>query len=137
MTASTALDDRRVRDMAENLQRYIDADPDEERGMHPVGLEGLEGFLHDIAVNILDAQEMRCPLVQPAEDGNILLVWREPADSFRVDVHLPSRQAEHRILHDLVPQAKGHHTLKGEGWKTLSRKVSEWKKSLTAQNSTG
>ena len=77
------------------------------------------------------------PLVQPAEDGNILLVWREPADSLRVDVHLPSRQAEHRILHDLDPQGKGQHTLKGEGWKTLSRKVSEWKKSLTKQNSTG
>ena len=128
MTSSKALDDSRVRDMTENLQHYIDADPDEDGGIHPVGLEGLEGFLEDLTVNILDTHKMECPLVQPAEDGNILLVWREPADSLRVDVHLPSRQAEHRILHDLVPQGKGHHTLKGEGWKTLSRKVSEWKK---------
>lgn len=137
MTTSNALDDSRVRDMTENLQRYIDADPDEDGGIHPVGLEGLEGFLEDLTVNILDTHKMECPLVQPAEDGNILLVWREPADSLRVDVHLPSRQAEHRILHDLVPQGKGQHTLKGEGWKTLSRKVSEWKKSTTTRNSTG
>ena len=137
MTSSKAQDDSRVRDMTENLQRYIDADPDEDGGIHPVGLEGLEGFLEDLTVNILDTHKMECPLVQPAEDGNILLVWREPADSLRVDVHLPSRQAEHRILHDLIPQGKGHHTLKGEGWKTLSRKVSEWKKSTTTRNSTG
>lgn len=136
MTTSNALDDSRVHDMTENLQRYIDADPDEDGGIHPVGLEGLEGFLEDLTVNILDTHKMECPLVQPAEDGNILLVWREPADSLRVDVHLPSRQAEHRILHDLVPQGKGQHTLKGEGWKTLSRKVSEWKKSTTTRNST-
>lgn len=137
MTSNKALDDNRVRDMTENLQRYIDADPEEDGGIHPVGLESLEGFLEDLTVNILDTHKMECPLVQPAEDGNILLVWREPADSLRVDVHLPSRQAEHRILHDLVPQGKGHHTLKGEGWKTLSRKVSEWKKSTTTRNSTG
>ena len=137
MTASKAQDDNRVRDMTENLQRYIDADPNEDGGIHPVGLECLEGFLEDLTVNILDTHKMECPLVQPAEDGNILLVWREPADSLRVDVHLPSRQAEHRILHELVPQGKGHHTLKGEGWKTLSRKVSEWKKSTTTRNSTG
>lgn len=137
MTTGKAQDDNRVRDMTENLQRYIDADPDEEGGIHPIGLEGLEGFLHDLTVNILDTQEMQCPLVQPTEDGNILLVWREPADSLRVDVHLPSRQAEHRILHELAPQGKGQHTLQGEGWKTLSLKVSEWKKSLTTQNSTG
>ena len=137
MTTSNALDDSRVRDMKENLQRYIDADPEEEGGIHPVGMECLESFLEDLTANILDTHKMECPLVQPAEDGNILLVWREPSDSLRVDVHLPSRKAEHRILHDLAPQGKGQHTLKGEGWETLSRKVSEWKKSTTTQNSTG
>ena len=136
MTTGKDLDDNRVRDMAENLQRYIDADPNQDGGAHPVGLEDLEGFLEDFTVNILDKNNIGCPLVQPAEDGNILLVWRKPADSLRVDVHLPSRQAEHRILHDLAPNGKGQHTLKGEGWKTLSIKVSEWKKSTATQDST-
>ena len=133
MATSNALDDSRVRDMKENLQRGIDADPDEEGGIHPVGLEYLEEFLQELTVNILDRNEVGCPLVQPGEDGDIVLVWRNGAGALHVDVRLPSRKAEHVTVDKDFRTETGKHTLKSEGWSTLSEKVSEWKKSTTTQ----
>ena len=133
MTANKAPDDSRVRDMTENLQRGIDADPSEEGGIRPVGLEYLEEFLQDLTVNILDRNEVGCPLVQPGEDGDIVLVWRNGAGALHVDVRLPSRKAEHVTVDKDFRTETGKHTLKSEGWSTLSEKVSEWKKSTTTQ----
>lgn len=39
-----------------------------------MGMEYLEEFLLEISVNVLDRNEVGCPLVQPGEDGYIVLV---------------------------------------------------------------
>lgn len=132
MPASTALYDPRVKDMADDLQKHLDADPDEEDGPRPAGLEYLEDFLQDLTVNILERHNMPCPLVQPGEDGEIVLLWQQPSDALYVDVHLPSRKSEHAILHKGSTTDKGEHILKQKGWKTLGRKVSAWRKSTSA-----
>ena len=137
MTAATKICDPRVKDMAAGLQKQLDADPDDEEGVTPDGLEYLEEFLQDLTENILDRHNMRCPLVQASDTGEIVLVWREPSDSLYVDVHLPSRQAEHILVDRHYNTESGRHSLKNEGWKTLGRKISAWKKSTGTRNSTG
>lgn len=66
--------------MAARLQKQLDADPDDEEGVTPDGMEYLEEFLQELTENILDRHKMRCPLVQASDTGEIVLVWRKPSD---------------------------------------------------------
>lgn len=131
MTAVAKVYDARVKDMAADLQTHLDADPDEEDGPRPAGLEYLEDFLQDLTENILERYGLGCPAVQPSDNGEIVLAWRTASDSMRVDVHLPSRRAEHIILDKDYNAESGCHSLRDEGWKTLGEKISTWKKSMS------
>ena len=118
----------RIGDMTSDLYEYLDAGATDENGDRPEGLDELEGFLSEFVDKVVDANSVRCPLVQPSDDRRISLKWQDREYASYADVNLLSREAECVVVGGgkIMEQIYCNLDSDSPDWEELSEKVSQW-----------
>ena len=114
--------------MTFKLYGYLNSGTADDEINLPDAVDELECFLNTLSNQILDPNEIQCPVVQPSENRNIRLDWSDKKYDNYVDVNLRTLKAEHRVVSDghVVVRMYYDFSDSGNGWREFEKQSVQW-----------